>query len=454
MAQRNFNKEVYVVHCVDTEGPIYESIESTFDRLKLLFNVDLKPTKENLRKLQNIEINLKGKEEIVANCISPKRLSFIENWHQLDVVLNELFSESFRKRFADSYGNRYLFNWYCIDHVGFKTNPRRRTLGYHAILEHYLRWIRETEKNKDRIYWHYHGVPFNRAANCFGTNWSFSNEHIQVLCRRVIDYGMFPCSYRPGGHIERPDMNLWLEQWIPFDYGNQAMLLEDKDKQPDFSNGRFADWRRSPKEWGAYHPDYFDYQIHGNMKRYIFRCLNLESRLGSINQCEVDKAFEMADRGKKTVLAVTNHDNRDMRDEIEKFYGMLLKSTEKYPEVKFKYANAVDAARMALDLDHRERLEFELEWKELTLHITASHDIWGPHPFLAIKTKEGKYYHDNLDNQYGNRWSYTFDWMTIEKEALACVGIGSNDDYGNTTVIRWFQTDEPIVKTYENLSEL
>ena len=447
------DKTVYVVHCVDTEGPIYEPIEATFERVRLLFGVELTPTQENLVRLQAQKIDLNGKEAEVANCVSRKRLAFLEDWQQLDSALDELFSESFRRQFPDAFGRGYKFSWYCLDHVGFETNPRRRALGYHTILEHYLRWIRGAKTCRDGLYWHYHGVPFNRAAHCFGNNWSFSNEHIQILSRRIIDHGLFPCSFRPGGHIERPDMNLWLEQWIPFDYGNQAMDLEDADKQPDFSNGRLGDWRRAPKDWGAYHPDYFDYQIPGKMKRYMFRCLNLESRLGSIDQHEVHKAFKTAEKNGSTVLAVTNHDNRDMRGEIEKFYAMLLESKNVYPGVHFKYANAVDAARMALDLKFQKPLELNMEWQGSTLYVSANLDVWGPQPFLAVKTKDNKYYHDNMDHQNETRWSYTFDWMNIDKDALACVGVGSNDAYGNTVVTRWYPADGRIDSVQSNLPD-
>jgi hypothetical protein len=444
---------VYVVHCVDTEGPIYEPVDATFERVRLLFGIDLPPTRENLKKLQDQTMDLNGKEAEVANCVSRKRLSFLENWHQLDSVLDELFSDAFRNQYRDSYENGYRFNWYCLDHVGFETNPRRRALGYHTILEHYQRWIRETGCKSDRLYWHYHGVPFNRAAHCFGNNWNFSNEHIQVISRRIVDHGFFPCSFRPGGYIERPDINFWLEQWIPFDFGNQAMDLSEKDKQPDFSNGRLGDWRHAPKKWGAYHPDHFNYQIPGNMKRYLFRCLNLESRLGSINRQEVDKAFKTAAKTGKAVLAVTNHDNRDMRDEIKNFYQMMLDSRNDYPGVRFRYANAVDAARMGLELKFQDPLVLDMQWQGSTLNVSANHEIWGPQPFLAVKTRDGRYYHDNMDRQSSTRWSYTFDWMTLDWDALACVGVGSNDDYGNTAVSRWTQVDDRVYTVPSNLPD-
>ena len=44
---------VYVVHCVDTEGPLNESLIATFKRVKDLFNIELKPSEENLEKIVN-----------------------------------------------------------------------------------------------------------------------------------------------------------------------------------------------------------------------------------------------------------------------------------------------------------------------------------------------------------------------------------------------------------------
>ena len=48
-------KDVYIVHCIDTEGPLYESIDASFERLKEIFGIELEATVENLRKIQNKE---------------------------------------------------------------------------------------------------------------------------------------------------------------------------------------------------------------------------------------------------------------------------------------------------------------------------------------------------------------------------------------------------------------
>ena len=60
------NKIVLVAHCIDTEGPLYEPIQATFQRLYTAFGIkDLPPTQETLQKLRLKEIPLDGKEEEV-----------------------------------------------------------------------------------------------------------------------------------------------------------------------------------------------------------------------------------------------------------------------------------------------------------------------------------------------------------------------------------------------------
>ena len=50
-------RPVYVVHCVDTEGPLHESVEATFERLKAIFGIDLEPSVALLRQLQAGDID-------------------------------------------------------------------------------------------------------------------------------------------------------------------------------------------------------------------------------------------------------------------------------------------------------------------------------------------------------------------------------------------------------------
>ena len=44
--------DLYIVYCIDTEEPIHEPLEATFDRLFHLYGVRLGATQANLNKIQ------------------------------------------------------------------------------------------------------------------------------------------------------------------------------------------------------------------------------------------------------------------------------------------------------------------------------------------------------------------------------------------------------------------
>ena len=134
-------KKVYVVHCIDTEGPLYESLEASFARLREIFGIELEASRENLRKIQHCELDLNGKEELVADAFADKRISTLGDWTEVDKVLDVLMNDKFRKRIPDTNGNGWIFNWFCLDHVGFSgKNPRRRDAGYGNIYIACISW--------------------------------------------------------------------------------------------------------------------------------------------------------------------------------------------------------------------------------------------------------------------------------------------------------------------------
>ena len=57
---------VHVVHCVDTEGPLHESIPATFERIENIFGLELEPSSALLKKLQAGEVELGGIEDLTA----------------------------------------------------------------------------------------------------------------------------------------------------------------------------------------------------------------------------------------------------------------------------------------------------------------------------------------------------------------------------------------------------
>ena len=106
---------VSFVHCIDTEGPLYESLQAKFDRIKEVFGIKIKPTSKNLIKLREKKIPLKGKEEEVANLLSSHLTNYNDTWKKIDKMhsifkkyiarcmfdRNEFFSIMLRDRYID-----------------------------------------------------------------------------------------------------------------------------------------------------------------------------------------------------------------------------------------------------------------------------------------------------------------------------------------------------------------
>ena len=70
---------LYVVHCVDTEGPLTETLEATFRRVSLTFGLQLPVSRETLVKLQNRQLDLNGLEDAVARMVAPELLVYSTN---------------------------------------------------------------------------------------------------------------------------------------------------------------------------------------------------------------------------------------------------------------------------------------------------------------------------------------------------------------------------------------
>ena len=427
-----------VVHCVDTEGPlINEPLSTTFARLREIFGIVVDETPESLAAIQTKAYPCGGREEEVYEVFKPEKLNFNETWDMVDEMLRRITLPAFRQTVTDSFGEGWIFSWHCIDHIGIRENPRGRDLTMHGVYDHYRHLI-ETWPGcqRDQINFHFHPIPYTRnAAHCATHYFAQGPDIYSAIAQRLIDRQFFPSVNRAGLHTIRPDSHWFLEQFIPFDISNQS-VVEQETVQADMGRGRFGDWRRAPVTWAPYHPAHDDYQAVGVCNRWIGRCLNLGGRARALTLEDCELAFEEAREGKPAVLAFTNHDFRDMEPEIRLAHDMLSACKAKYPDVSFKYAASRDAMRDALGLHQGEPLTFTTTWDGATLLLEANKNSFGPQPFLAIKTKDGAYVHDNLDFQCPYRqWSYTFDENQYPLESVEKIGIGSCDSAGFATAM-------------------
>ena len=449
------SKDLYVVHCIDTEGPLYESIEATFERLNGILRVDVEPSVATLRKIQAGQYPLDGKEEIAARIFSPELLHYNDTWDKIDVMLDEILSSSYRMKYKDSTGNGWRYSWFALDHVGFDTNPRRRDIGYHNVFDHYWTRLGHEGDENDEIHWHFHPMSTYREAHVCAGSFLRSPHLLEVLCRRIVDRNWFPSCFRAGFHTERPDSHWFLEQWIPFDFSNQSVRSDDMEKdQSDLCDGRFGDWRRAPSDWSFYHPAHEDYQVPGNCNRVMFRCLNIGTRLRLLDEDEVDRAFSRADSGLPTVLAFADHDFRDMRRDIDLAHAMISRAAEKYPDVCWRHSGAKAAAQAVLGYSSdKKRIELNLQLEQGSgaprLSIVSNMDTFGTQPFIAIKTLDKRYLTDNLDVQEPKRrWTYVFDDQTVPFNAIESIGVASNAQNGSCCVVRLDTNGTVIENTF------
>ena len=441
-------KNVYFVHAVDTEGPLYESLGAKFERLKENFNLNFKnKTSKTLKLLKQKKINLKGKENNVAKMLSGHLINYNENWKQMQLMYKRIFRSGFRDKNSDSAGNPWVFSWHCLDHVGYKINPRKRKLGYHKIFDVYEKISRNNKKIKDKVFWHFHPMSTYKEAHRCATSYVNSPELYQILCRKIIERNFFPSCFRAGFQSERPDSNNFLEQWIPFDISNMSYEnTKDTDDTNDFKLGRSGDWRRATKKWEVYNPSHDDYQIKGKCRRYIGRALNVLNRIASINKFEIEKAFKQAKNGQTALVGFASHDFRDLEYEVDYLREMIHKVSRKFKDVKFYYVDTLTGFRKTIwnKIEKKNSIKFDVQFtnkKNDIPYITVKlkrGKTFGPQPFLAIQTKRGRFIHDNFDFDIKkNIWHYAFYQDTLPIKDVKNIGVASNDKFGNTCIKRF-----------------
>jgi hypothetical protein len=432
---------VYVVHCVDTEGPLHESVEATFERLEEIFGLHLDPSLSLLHRLQAREVDLGGSEEAVARVVSPQLLAYNDTWDKIDLMLGDCMSPAFRGRLRDQDGGGWLYNWFCVDHVSYAQNPRRRDLGYHNVFDHYRASMRESASLRDGLHFHYHPHNFRHEAHRSATHWWASSDTLQqVITRRVIDREWFPAAHRPAFHVIRPESHWFLEQYIPFDYANQATVSGPDGAQAGVETGRWGDWRRAPADWQPYHPHHDDYQRSGSCRRWVARCLNVGTRYRLLREEDVRQAFSEAREGRPVILSFANHDHRDLRPDVDGVRDLLDVVQRDFPDVGFKFSEALEAMRSALELRYQAPCDLDLSLaaageRAHVLEVSSRTPSFGPQPWLALKTRAGSYHTDNFDTDMPHhRWRYVLDQDTFPLDALETVGVAAANPYGISTV--------------------
>lgn len=412
---------VWAVHCIDTEGPLEETLDATFDRVNAVFGTTLEPSLAALAQLQRAALPLGGQEAEIARFVSPSRLAYLSSWRDIDAMIGRVTAPSFRQANCDSAGHEYVFSWFVLDVIGYHDNPRRKAAGYHAVWDPYQRMVRSSGQH-DCFGWHFHSVPVSRHALEYNTCWTNNDYGERALARRLIERRAFPSVFRAGGIIERNDLSWWLEQFIPFDYSSGAMA--ENAGQP----GRNWDWRHAPLQWTPYHPDWYDYRRPGGMRRSIFRCLEIDGYEYLLQESDVRAAFEAAAAGRDVVLAYTSHDRRDLEPGVARAMELLRGVGAQYAGVPWRFANAAEAARIVAGHDETPSPRFTYKWTGNVLAIETDQDLFGPIPFLAVEEEGEVFFRDNPTIEGPRQWAYRLPGPRRTKR----VGIAASNAAGAT----------------------
>lgn len=393
--------KVYIVHCVDTEGPLCEE-HLTLSGL----------TNDNVKNKTD-EPRFEDFDQLV-NWHRPHTLG---TWEGLAEKLATVTNKEFRNNQLDSNGKGWVFNWFCMDHIGFEENPRHRAMGFHTIFDFYDSMVTEQDAG-DAIYWHFHPLSIYKEGHRCARSYINSPNLYEILSRRL------------------------LEQWMPFDFSNTASDDVDPEKNKDIVGGRFSDWRWAPIDWRTYHPHHDCHQLEGSCRRKIARCLNLISRFANVTEAELEKAFQRASDGESTLVAICSHDWRDMSVEIRYFQYLLDRVTNRYPNVKYVYSEAVEAFnavhpelesnKISLKCD----ISCSADGNPLRVDIdTVSGKVFGPQPYFAIKTRSRRFIHDNLclGTEFG-KWFYEFGEDAVSPDDVSVIGVAANDAIGNQSI--------------------
>jgi len=248
-------------------------------------------------------------------------------------------------------------------------------------------------------------------------------------------------------------LNLFLEQWIPFDFSNTS-YKKTKKLDSISSPSRYGNWSRSPISWIPYNPDFSNYQLKGNMKRYVARCLPINEREYSIKSNDILLALREAKKRGSSLLCFTNHDFREMSYDIERILKKIKLIQYKFPDVKLQFTNAIEGIRQTLKFPRKlPKIGLSARIKKIKnqyrLYVATSGEIFGTQPFLAIKNKKNKYFWQNFDYEKKNQWSYSFDSNNILFNEISGLGIASNNKYGLTEVLNYdFKKKKFVKKVY------
>ena len=97
-------KTVYIVHAVDTEGPLHESLSAKFERIEDIFKVKIKNKNiKSYKKFLKKEFVKNGSRTKVSEVFNAHLNNYNDSWEKINQMISELMSKKFRNKLKDSF---------------------------------------------------------------------------------------------------------------------------------------------------------------------------------------------------------------------------------------------------------------------------------------------------------------------------------------------------------------
>lgn len=366
----------------------------------------------------------------------PKHSDLLNDWNSVNAAFKKACEDGYRFRYLDDAQQALKFSLFCVSWSGFKTNPVQRDFGWHTIFDNYQNLLQtHFPQWKDELYWMYNHPPASGVGNEWGLDWLHNTHYLNILNRMIIDRNHFPnCVEIP---TERNDSSHFLEQYIPFDFSNRNSAKNNlaSINADGKTSGEVLGWQQSPTDWSHYHPHPDNYQLAGNMRRSIFRIVDIQSIVHCLEDSDIEAALTRAQSGQDTILCAYEHDFRDRYEVImQRMIEPTFRLRKKFPEVNIFFETAASAARKVLGhLLEPAELNLQLHMQNDELRLSSQQPIFGQPYACQYKSDVDQYLHIPLVQIGKTAWQ--FPKLIDLKDGV--IGVGINDQHGFSHVKRW-----------------
>ncbi len=290
-----------------------------------------------------------------------------------------------RESYRDSFGGLPRFTWFVFSHEAlFHARSGSGTMVYDSL----MKFADDIGRFGDEIGWHYHHADWididrdgkkswNQLTTFDGTAYTDRSD-VQIAERSLnallVERRFFPTAFRGGWTWENNELSEWLEDIIPFDFSAYPRNAGSKVIREPLRN--VYDWSRAPISCRGYHPDRFDYQKPGTMRRWIFRTIapNTEREWGRL--------FLRASAGQDQIFCFTAHTYDDIRTDIDKFLGRLLHLPDSLG-IKTRFSTASEAAAAIAGIDGSSPPRISMNLSESGIVIRTERPIFQRAPYCA-----------------------------------------------------------------------